>query len=106
MYDVQGAIDLLFEGLVIQANLLAAATERWLEKGEPLEASDVAGILARANVLLAAEPRTAYVPSTQPPYPASLPPYPSGLPRFADSNPTPNGWSITSDEKVVHGGPR
>lgn len=104
-YDVQVAVDVLFQGLVTQANLLAAATELYLAKGAPLVASDVPAILARANVLLAAEVGAPYVPSTQPPYPAALPPYPSGLPRFPDSNPTPRGWSIVTDEKVVRGGP-
>ena len=82
-YDVQKAVDTLFQGLVTQANLLLAATERTEAKGAPLEPSDVAPILARANILLAAEPvPPVRYPTSQPPYPLTLPPYPRRLPRW------------------------
>jgi len=45
-----------------------------------------------------------YVPTRGPAYPLALPPYPSGLARFPDSNPTPAGWSIVTDDKLEPGG--
>ena len=103
-YDVQAAVDVLFQGIVSQANLILAATERYESKGAPLDDSDVAGILADANALLVAEVVAAYVPTTQPPYPPTLPPLPPPLPRFPEPNPAPDGWSIVDDGTVVTGG--
>jgi len=95
--------DVYFPGIVVQANLDLAKAQFIADEGA-IEAADQPAILADANVLLAAEVVASYVPTTQEPYPSQLPPYPAGLPRFPDSNPAPDGWSITTDEKVVRGG--
>lgn len=105
-YDVQGAVDVLFQGLVIQRTLRQAAETYYLDKGSPLDEDDVVPILAAANVLNADQALADYVPSTQPNYPASLPDYPTGLPRFPDTDggmQSPDGWCITTDGKVVFG---
>lgn len=105
-YDLLGAIDSLFPGIVVQETLIQAAETRWLAKGAPLASNDVAGILAAANVLNAAQAVASYVPSLQPNYPGTLPAYPTGLPRFPDDlggMTAPDGWNITYDGKVVFG---
>ena len=104
-YDVQGAVDVLFQGLVIQRTLRQAAETYWLSAGRPLVAGDVTAIIAAANVLNAAQAVAGYVPSTQPDYPTALPAYPTELPRFPDDHggmQSPDGWSISSDGKVVN----
>ncbi len=104
-YDVQGAVDTLFPGIVIQITLRQAAEARWIAKGAPLTSSDVAGILAAANVLNAATHEAGYVPTTQPNYPTTLPTYPTGLPRFPDGYggmASTDGWTIVDGGKVVN----
>ena len=54
-YDVFAAIDVLFPGIVTQSTLWQAAYNRYIAKANPLDSSDVAGILAAANVLNAAQ---------------------------------------------------
>jgi len=103
VFDIAGAIDIHFPGLVVQASLTEAVTAWLIEHGEVTDA-DVPAILAAANIVLADQVVAPYVPSTQPPYPLVLPPYPTGLPRFPDSNSSPDGHSIVSDGKVVSGG--
>ncbi len=105
-YDVQGAVDVLFQGLVIQRTLREGAEDYYVSVGRPLADGDIPAILAAANVLNAAQELADYVPSTQPDYPLSLPPYPTGLPRFPDSDggmQSTDGWCITTDGKVVFG---
>lgn len=103
-YDVQGAVDVLFQGLVLQGTLRQAAETYYLSVGRPLVAGDVTAIIAAANVLNAAQVAASYVPSTQPNYPSTLPSYPTGLQRFPDSDggmQSPDGWSIVQGGKVV-----
>lgn len=101
-YDPFAAIDTLFPGIVRQGTLWKAASDRAIAKGAPLDSSDVAGILAAANMLNAAQAVASYVPSTQPNYPTALPAYPTGMPRFSDSNPEPiDDWSIDLGEMKV-----
>ncbi len=100
-YDVLAAVDILFQGLVVQRPLIDAAWNRWYAKNAPLDSSDIPGILAAANVLNEATALASYVPSTEPDYPLELPDYPDHIQRFADSNPAPDGWSIETNGKVV-----
>lgn len=128
-YNIQAAVDILFPGIVVQENLLEAAFDQWYAKGQlPLDSTDVATILAAADVLATAYDTTtttvaypvdgAQYPTTLPSpistftsstvQPVIYPPRPytgstGGLPRFADSNPSPDGWSIERDGKVVMG---
>jgi hypothetical protein len=104
-YDLLGAIDSLFPGIVVQETLIQAAETYWLAKGSPLDSSDVTAILTASNVLNAAQVEADYVPSTQPNYPTTLPTYPTGLPRFPDGYggmQAPDGWSIVAGGKVVN----
>lgn len=103
-YDLLSAIDLLFPGVVVQRNLIDAARARLVAKNAPLASSDVTGILAATPNYdsVVATPASLY-PTPNAVYPTALPTYPTGLPRFPDSNPTPDGWSIVSDGKVVFG---
>jgi hypothetical protein len=103
-YDLLGAIDRLFPGVVVQRNLVDAANNRLLVKGAALDSSDVAAILAAANALDAGQALPAYVPTTEPDYSTTLPTYPAGLPRFPDAYggmTSPDGWSRTWAGKVV-----
>jgi hypothetical protein len=107
-YQVEDAIaaviDIYFQGLVVQRNLTEAVAQ-WLTDHDGLFLEgDIPAILALANSLLDDDVVSPYVPTTQAHYPLALPPYPPGLPRFPDSNPAPDGWSITTDEMVVRGG--
>ena len=106
-YDVQKAVDILFQGLVTQANLLLAATERYQAKGAELDAADVPGILARANTLLASEILAPYVPmagslsddlAALPDHAAALSDGPAALPRFQ------SGHRRLVDRRCRHGG--
>lgn len=100
-YDLAGAVDTLFPGLVVQRQLLDAAAARYAAKGfQPLDATDVTGILAAANTL--DQSGAAYMPTDPGTYPAALPSLPAGLKRFADSNPTPepDNWSIERGRAV------
>jgi len=103
-YDLLGAIDSLFPGIVVQGTLISAAETRWLAKGAPLTSADVTGILAAANVLNAATVEATFAPTTQPNYPTSLPAYPTKMPRYPDAYggmTTPDGWNLTVGGKVV-----
>lgn len=93
-YDLQGALETLSPGIVIQRNLLDAAAARYAAKGfVPLVASDIAGILTAANALDLTTVTARYAPTTQAAY-SGLPVYPTLLPRFPDSNPSPfDGWT-------------
>lgn len=101
-YDILAAIDTLFPGLVVQDNLIDAATARYAAKGAPLDSTDVPGILAAANLL--DQSKASYVPTAPAVYPTSLPSYPTGLPRFPDSNESArDGWSVADVQQVVGG---
>lgn len=89
-YDIQGAVETLIPGVVMQRSLLDAAGQQYAAKGyAPLAAADVPTILANANNLDLASAPARYMPTTPPVYPAAPPPYPTKLPRIADSNPDP-----------------
>jgi hypothetical protein len=102
--DIAAVIDLYFPGIVVQRNLTEAVGEWLTLTGGLINEADVPIILARANILLADDVVAPYVPTTQDDYPECLPPLPAPLPRFPDNNPATDGWSITTDEKVVRGG--
>ena len=104
-YDVLAACQELFQGLVVQGPMISAAETRWLAKGAPLDSTDVAGILAAANVINAATVLCDFMPSTEPNYPTSLPAYPTKLPRYPDGYggmSTPDGWNLMVGGKVVN----
>src|SRR6185436_15939430 len=61
-YDVQGAVDILFPGLVIQRSLRDAAEQYYILVGRPLVPEDVPAILALANELNAEQELAGYVP--------------------------------------------
>lgn len=103
-YDLIGALDTLFPGLVVQDNLIDAAAARYAAKGAPLDGTDVPAILSAANALDQTVPATQVAPTTPAQYPTSLPSYPTGLPRFPDSNESArDGWSIANQQQVVNG---
>lgn len=92
-YDLAAALDVLMPGVVIQRNLMDAASNAWTAKNFlPLQPSDVLGILSAANALDPSTVQPRYAPTTQGPY-TTLPVYPTLLPRFPDSNEDPrDGW--------------
>lgn len=125
-YDLLGAIDLLFPGVVVQNNLLDAARARLVAKNDVLATSDVTGILidtvnydqrvagyvpTPAAVYAATLPaalttftNSTVTPAITPPRPYSA--YSGGLPRFPDDlggMESPDGWSIVRNSKVVRG---
>lgn len=100
-YDLLGAIDTLFPGVVVQNNLIDAAFARFQAKGAPLDSSDVTGILTAANSL--DQGGASYVPTTPAKYGTALPTYPTGLKRFPDSNEARDGWSIVNAGAAVEG---
>lgn len=103
-YDLLGAIDTLFPGIVVQGPLIQAANNQLISKNAALDSTDVVTILTAANVIIAAQKLAGYVPTTESAYPLVLPTYPTGLPRFPDANggmTTPGGWNRTWAAKVV-----
>lgn len=101
-YDLQGAIDTLFPGAVLQRQLMDAAAARYAAKGAPLDSSDVAAILAAANGLDLSTVAARYAPTVTGSYGTALPAYPAGLPRFQDSNPSSfDDWSIDRGREVL-----
>jgi len=103
-YDVQAAVDILFQGLVIQRPLREAAATYCATVGRALNTGDVSAILAAANVLNAAQTGADYMPTTEPAYPTTLPTFPDALPRYPDAYggmSSPDGWVITRGNTVV-----
>jgi len=101
-YDLLAACQSIFQGLVVQENMLAAAQAL----GRPITSADVTTILTNANVLNAATVEASFAPTTEPNYPTSLPAFPTKMPRFPDANggmTTPDGWNLTWMGKVVEG---
>jgi hypothetical protein len=83
-YDLQGALEILLPGVVMQRAVLDAGAAAYAAKNyQPLDATDVPGILAAAGV--------------------TLPSYPAGLPRFPDSNASPrDGW-VKYGAELIYG---
>lgn len=103
-YDLLGAIDTLFQGIVVQPPLVQAAYTQWVAKGSALDTTDVVIILTAANVLIAAQTGADYMPTTEPAYPTALPTFPDALPRYPDAYggmSSPDGWVITRGNTVV-----
>ncbi len=92
-YDLQGALETLAPGYVIQREMLDLAAAQYAANGfAPLTAGQAqAACLAGAQAI-----ETAYeaaMPAGADPYPDRLPPqYPVGLSRIPDCNEAIDGW--------------